>query len=76
MDCLECERLWSLYAKQIQQQSDLLDQYYEAVKARELGKVQELEGALALADRIRNSSRENLMGHRATNHPNGSISAA
>ena len=76
MNCLECERLWSLYGRQIQQQTDLLAQYYEAVKSRELGKVQELEGALALADKFRNTSRENLMGHRAIGHQNGSASAA
>jgi hypothetical protein len=76
MDCLECERLWSLYGKRIEQQTDLLAQYHEAVEARELGKVQELEGALALADRFRNTSRENLMGHRAVAHTIGSTSAA
>ncbi len=71
MDCQECERLWLLYGKLVQQQTDLLAQYSDAVKARELGKVQELEGALALADRFRNTGRENLMGHRTMSHRNG-----
>jgi len=71
MECQECERLWLLYGKLVQQQTDLLAQYSNAVKARELGKVQELEGALALADRFRNTGRENLMGHRAMGHLDG-----
>jgi len=75
MDCLECERLWSVYGKLIEQQTELLAQYHHAVKARELGRVQELEGALAIADRFRNVGRENLMGHRATGHRNGSSAA-
>jgi len=68
MDCKECERLWSVCSKLIQQQADLLTQYYNAVKAREFGKVQELEGALALADTFRNTGRENLIGHQALGH--------
>lgn len=75
MDCSECERLWSVYRQLIEQQTELLGQYHDAVKARELGRVQELEGALALADMFRNSGRENLMGHRATSHRNGASAA-
>lgn len=70
MDCKECERLWSACVKRILQQADLLSQYYDAVKARELEKIAELEGALAVADGFRNASRETLMGHRAVEHCN------
>lgn len=76
MECTECELLWSKYAQLIERQTDLLSQYFDAVKSRELGKLQELEGALALADNFRNTSREILMGHRTMNHRNGSNGSA
>ena len=50
----------------VSERADFLDEYFAAVAGRDQGKIRELLGSLAGAERLRTGAREKLVAHEAT----------
>jgi len=66
MSCSECQRLKNFYEVRVSERADFLDEYFAALAVRDKGKIRELIGALAGAERLHTGAREKLVAHEAT----------